>query len=250
MRLIGDYRHSVGLEDSSTMSPDVLEAKITAAAKRQAFAALGAWIDRLRRWDIFVTCTFRPIVRRDSNRCGFARQELGLKDYARLPLFVDAEKSFRSLGARDFELRLVSRTPSENYVRGFFNRFRLKLQRDLGTPISFWTGFEAGPISGQNHFHALIGGRGLRDSRRTELWEWLHRHAGRSLVLPFEPDRGAGWYLALAYVGKRPLGWDCHVHGRSRLTRTPTVCGGGRDVVRSASMPRSFFHATCQRWHR
>jgi hypothetical protein len=250
MTAICENRYMTGIDSNPDVTPQQLEAKMAQTLKRQAFLDLGRWIDSLRRWDIFVTCTFRPIVRRESNARGFARLELALKNYARLPLFKDQEKLLYSLRARDFELRLASRTPSEGYVRAFFNRFRSKLRRDLGTPISYWTGFEAGPISGQNHFHSLLGARSLRELRRTELWDWLHRHSGRSLVLPFERERGAGWYLALAYVGKRPLGWDCHVHGRSRLTRTPAKCSGGHEVVLSADMARPFFHATCPRWHR
>lgn len=249
MKAIADYRRSIGLDSEATMTPALLEAKLAETAKRQAFHDIGAFVDGLRRWDLFVTATFRPIVRREANPRGLAKVELGLKHYAPLPLFREQQKNLTDLRARDFELRRISRSPSEGFVRRFFTNFRLKLQRELGTPVSYFTGFEASPLSGQNHFHALLGARGLEDVSRKELWQWLFDNAGRSLILPFERDRGAGWYLGLAYVGKRPLGWDFHVHGRSRLTRD-SASGGGHDVATSAVMPRPFFHATLGRWHR
>jgi hypothetical protein len=250
MQALANFRRLVGVDDGAMLTPAIVEAAIASTSKRQAFLEIGDFVDGLRRWDLFATVTFRPLVRREANPRGLARLELAVKNYERLPLFRGAEQNYPQLSCRDFEYRLASRTASENYVRGFFDRFRRKLQRDLGTPVSYFVGFEAGPSSGQNHFHALLGARGLRDIRRRDLWEWLHANAGRSLILPFERERGAGWYLAVGYVGKRPLGWDCHVHGRLRLRRKPTGNAGGRDVVPSADMERPFFHATCPRRHR
>src|SRR5262249_51876267 len=156
-----------------------------------------------------------PIIRRRRNSRGFAAIETSLKD-----------PSVTSLRASDFTERLSSHSPSEGYVQRFFQDWMQRLGNGLAARVDFFVGFEAGCVSGANHFHSLLAADGLREQMRLEaelllrarergksvqefvlneellLWGYLYRTAGRSLVLPFDPGRGAGWYIAAAYVGK------------------------------------------------
>jgi hypothetical protein len=151
----------------------------------------------------------------------------------------------RTVGARDFTSRLASHTPSEGYVQRFFNDWTEKLTAALLSRIDFFVGFEAGRTSGANHFHALLAadelrdqldketellrryrekGKSLQDYLRNEdllLWGYLYRTAGRSLVLPFDSNRGAGWYIAASYVGKNQQGWDVSIGNRALIRRRP-----------------------------
>ena len=233
------YRRAIGLDDSAPVQ----------LLPNQVFQEMGAWVDSLCRFDLFVTATFRPVTRRYANPRGLALVEGAALSEA--PVTSMDGPVLRGLSSTDFGIRLASHSPSRGYVEGFFHKFRRRLQRDLKSPVRYFVGFEAGRLSGANHFHALLGAARLRDSSRKELFEWLFKNAVRSLVLPFEPARGAGWYLAAAYVGKRPLGWDVHVPGRTHLIPRPSgaICGG-HEVVRSAELPRPFFHMTHPRWHR
>ena len=89
-------------------------------------------------------------------------------------------------------------------------------------------------------------GKSARDFSQNEgllLWGYLHRTAGRSLLLPFDPGRGAGWYVAAAYVGKKQLGWDVSVGDVARRPRSPTK-GGSLDLMKSAEVGRDFYHMT------
>lgn len=229
-----NYRLSIGLD------PELPR------ASNSVFLAQGEWIDRLAPWEMFITATFRPVRRRWGNPRGFAAVESIVTDAHRASMF-------RSLRSTDFQTSLASRSPSPQYVSGFFDRFIHSLQEDLKCRLSYFVGFEAAPLSGMNHFHALISTARADapfDFWRKGVWAWLHRQAGRSLVLPFEKDRGAGWYLAAAYVGKRPLGWDVHIHGRTHLMRRPNPGGHRLPVVPSAECPRDCFHLSLPKWHR
>jgi hypothetical protein len=90
---------------------------------------IGDWVDSLayeklgRPWDIFVTGTFRPITRRWRNPRGFAAIETSLKD----PCVM-------KLQAGDFAERLASHSPSEEYVRRFFESWIKRLSERLPVP--------------------------------------------------------------------------------------------------------------------
>lgn len=251
-----DYRISIGL-------PGIGEFQ-----RPPKIEQIGAWVDALayeklrRPWDIFVTGTFRPIVRRWRNPRGFAAIETSVR-----------EPSLTSLQARDFTERLSSHSPSEEYIRRFFDEWIQRLSDGLSTRVDFFVGFEAGRVSGANHFHSLLAAEGLREQMTLEgelllrarearksvqefvlneellLWGYLYRTAGRSLILPFDPGRGAGWYIAAAYVGKKQLGWDISVGDQARIPRQPKN-GGAVDVAKSASLTRDSYHMTLTRWHR
>jgi hypothetical protein len=154
-----------------------------------------------------------------------------------------------TLSSSDFIQGPVSCTPSAAYVQGFFSRWVEGLTQKLLQRVDYFVGFEAGTQSGANHFHALVAAEGLRDYSRKELWQELFDSAGRSLVLPFDPGRGAGWYLAAAYVGKKQLGWDVSVGNRALISPRPAR-GGGQDLALSPALPSRRFHSTLERWHR
>ena len=218
----------------------------SATQPSERFRVTGAWLDGLAPWDIFVTGTFRHRPCLMPGPRSLARMESVPFDgkYSRPATFCG------SFPAHDFSLRPQMRPVSERYVRGTFDRFRRFLQRTLRAPVSYDVGFEAGMISGQAHFHALLQARGLREIRRDELWRILFDNFGCALVLPFEPERGAGWYFAAAYVGKRSLGWDVHIPGRSHLRNFPARGGRSASVAPSACLPRSFFRVHPKGWHR
>jgi hypothetical protein len=90
----------------------------------------------------------------------------------------------------------------------------------------------------------------LCEVRRDELWRILFDNFGCALVLPFQRERGAGWYLASSYIGKRPLGWDVHVPGQSHLRNLPGTGGRAVSVAPSANLERSFFRVHPRGWHR
>jgi hypothetical protein len=229
-----NYRISIGLDPEIPSGPNPM------------FSTMGEWIDGLAAYQMFITCTFRPIRRRWGNPRGFAALENTVKN----PRIVSGFRTHRST---DFQSSLASRSPSLQYVTGFYERFICSLQRDLRCHLSYFVGFESGVASGMNHFHAFVSlarADAPFDFWRKGIWAWLHRHAGRSLVLPFEKDRGAGWYLAAAYVGKRPLGWDVHIHGRTHRARRPKPGGHALSVVPSAFCGRDHFHLSLPRWHR
>jgi hypothetical protein len=253
-----EYRMSVGL------------APVAELERPAKIIQIGEWVDELanekvgRPWDLFVTATFRPITRRWRNPRGFAAVETGLSR---------SDASARSIEARDLTLRLASQSPSAGYVQRFFYDWTQRLTSGLLSRIDFFVGFEAGRISGANHFHALVAADGLRKQleRETELlrlyreaarplqeyvrndelllWGYLYKTAGRSLVLPFDVGRGAGWYIAAAYVGKKQLGWDVAVGNRALIAHRPRK-GGNVDLTKSPELRRDLYHMTLQRWHR
>jgi hypothetical protein len=227
-RALQDYRLAVGLTPVAPFE------------RPKTIVEIGGWVDRLRPWDLFVTATFRPQVRRWKNRAGFAALETGIARGAELR---------STLSSRDFTQRLASHTPAAGYVQRFFSGWIEGLTQTLHQRVDYFVGFEAGTQSGANHFHALLAADGLRDYPRKELWQELFDSAGRSLVLPFDPGRGAGWYLAAAYVGKKQLGWDISVGNRALIAARPTP-GGGHDLTHSPALPRWSFHSTLGRWHR
>ena len=253
------YRISIGL-------PAVAEFQLPPKTQQ-----IGEWVDGLayehlgKPWDVFVTATFRPMIRRWSNGRGFAELETCV---------ARGDGSPRSLGLRDYGERLASHSPSQDYVQRFFGDWTERLAQGLKCRLDFFVGFEAGRVSGANHFHALLAadtppgtaeesrlqlfrryrqaGKSVREFARNKdllLWGYLYRTAGRSLILPFDPGRGAGWYIAAAYVGKKQLGWDISI-GDQALRKSAPAKGGIIDRTKSAELTRDLYHMTHTRWHR
>jgi hypothetical protein len=227
-KALQDYRLSIGL-------PPVAEFE-----RPKRIVEIGGWVDCLRLWVLFVTATFRPMRRRWKNPAGFRALETVIRKGCEM---------HSTLSSSDFIQGPVSCTPSAAYVQGFFSRWIEGLTQKLLQRVDYFVGFEAGTQSGANHFHALVAAEGLRDYSRKELWQELFESAGRSLVLPFDAGRGAGWYLAAAYVGKKQLGWDVSVGNRALISPRPAR-GGGQDLALSPALPSRRFHSTLERWHR
>jgi hypothetical protein len=251
---LAKYRKSIGL------SPE-----LPTEVRSTRFVQSGEWVDSLADWDLYATVTFEPSPRRAPNSRGFARVETRLRR--------GAGHSAR-LAAGDLETGLSTTTPGMDGVQAFFSRWIYDvLTPVLLTRVDYYVGFEAGRLTGINHFHALLAGQGLRERFEQErnawrqaqaagiaarefcrnrdyvLWPFLFREAGRSAVAPFVPALGAGWYLAATYIGKKQLGWDVSVGNRALVEHRPAR-GGGMDVARSAELPRSIMHNTLGRWHR
>jgi hypothetical protein len=255
-----NFRQSIGL--TPIPGPD--------SQRPPRIQQIGRWVDEVchekldKDWDIFVTGTFRPMFRRWRNPKGFAAVETSVQK---------ANPSSRTLHARDFREKLASHSPSEGYVQRYFYEWIQHVSQGLSTRVDFFVGFEAGRNSGANHFHALMAANQLQERLTQEaelfrqyrekqrsvaefvrnddllLWGYLYRTAGRSLILPFDPGRGAGWYIAAAYVGKKQLGWDISIGNESLIPRRPAP-GEGRDLTISPGLARSFYHNTLTRWHR
>lgn len=83
-----------------------------------------------------------------------------------------------------------------------FERFGRWLRRE-GNPAAGW--FYAHEVGsyGRLHLHALVGGLEPYTSRRA-LWRWWFDHYGRAQILPFDPGRGAAYYVS-KYVTKGEL---------------------------------------------
>jgi hypothetical protein len=233
------YRESIGLPPDLPLRTD------------PRFREMGAWVDGIAAWEIFLTTTFRPVIRRWGNPKGFAH----LESIVDKPSAHSSLQRIATVGIStgDIKSRLLSASPSALYVEGFFHRFIRSLENDLHCRISYFVGFEAGKFSGTNHFHALLAlsrAEGDFEFYRRGLWNWLFKNAGRSQVLPFLKDRGAGWYLTAAYVGKKQLTWDVHIDGKSHRTRRSKPGGRLDSIVPSPDLPRDSFHQSLQRWHR
>jgi hypothetical protein len=255
-KALQEYRISIGL-------PAVAEFQCP-----PKIIQIGEWVDQLsyqhlgKPWDFYVTGTFRPIIRRWRNPKGFAAVETYVQR---------AEDQARNIESHDIKERLASRSPSQGYVQRFFYDWTERLARGLQSRVDFFVGFEAGKLSGANHFHALLAANNLKQQMEHEaelfrgaraagqssrqfaenkgllLWGYLYRTAGRSLVLPFDAGRGAGWYIAAAYIGKKQLSWDVSM---GEHAESSPVHGGATDLTRSAELPRQFYHITLGRWHR
>src|SRR5713226_8339884 len=136
------YRRMIGL-------PDVVPRAMQVSER---FKVTGAWLDGLVPWDILLTATFRHRPRRLPGPRGLARVE-SIPSNGRFARPASLRGSF---SVNDFSLRLQMRPAPEQYVRHTFDRFRRFLQRTVRAPVAYDVGFEAGMLSGQAHFHALL----------------------------------------------------------------------------------------------
>lgn len=243
------YRERLGLPPELPVQP------------KPYFAEIGQWADRLalqelgKPWNLFVTTTFVPVKQEVPNRYGLLIRERYIRSLGNVISDRGAGdvriiSHVRPISSRDFSERIATHTPSAGYVERKFSEFHNLLEARLHTRVSYLVGFEAGKLTGANHYHALLAAPGLEKiSRMEELRPFLQKHYGRSLVLPFEPERGAGWYLAASYIGKTRLWWSVDVGIGRRVKHRPKK-GGGQDVAVSPELPRDLYRLTHPRWHR
>lgn len=98
-----------------------------------------------------------------------------------------------------------------------------------GAPhLSYFVGHEVGGAGGRLHLHGLLGGLPPVDSRRG-VWKWWHKRYGRAQVLPYDPEKGAAYYVS-KYVSKGLAEWDFDLTGFRRgpvpqLDFLRTSCG-------------------------
>lgn len=96
-------------------------------------------------------------------------------------------------------------------TRGFgsFTRWLRKDSPGLG----WFCAHEVGSF-GRLHLHALLGGMEPYTSRKA-LWKRWHDRFGRAQILPYDPGRGAAYYVA-KYVTKELSHYEIEAPRRTR----------------------------------
>jgi len=89
------------------------------------------------------------------------------------------------------------------------------LERKQGRPVGAFIALElhryrgnGDPASLVPHFHLLV--LNVAGVSRKAAWRYLYTRCGRSRIEPYNPDRGASYYIS-KYIGKECLGrgdWD------------------------------------------
>ncbi len=170
----------------------------------------------------------------------------------------DWGKFIASLAAWDWFLNPLSfrgRTPGfgppvSDLALSRITEFLLRIQSNAGVLIGWVTAEESGRLGGRYHCHALI--TGVRDLSRQFWQREAYRCFGRTRIVPFDPQRGAAFYVA-KYEGKLTgnieLGGFLKGRDLSKCVQSRSV-GGGQDGVESAPLLRSNFHSCLSRWHR
>jgi hypothetical protein len=128
--------------------------------------------------------------------------------------------------------------------------FLSRVQSDAGRLIGWVIAEEFGRLCGRYHCHALI--TGVRDLSR-QFWEReAYRCFGRTRIEPFDPQRGAAFYVAKyegRLTGQIDLGGFLKGRDLSRCDQSHSV-GGCRVVVESVPMPKGCYHMCLPRRHR
>ena len=175
---------------------------------------MGKFLDSVAPWDLYCHITYRPWPRRYINPRGF--------------------------------LSPIMDTPSPVRARRLIREFVELLETKINSRVDYFVGEELGKL-GRFHQHILLAGDGLRDLYRRELWEWWKKRAGRNRIEPFDPGKGAAYYLASAYPAKqtglnahRGLEWDLRVGNRPHISHPPKS-GGKIILVPSVNLSRDFF---------
>lgn len=94
-------------------------------------------------------------------------------------------------------------------------------------PPYWFRGREPNPYRYGTHFHALIGNVPERVSRREAWRRWFDAH-GMARVEPYDPARGAGWYVS-KYVVKQLGDWTFSENAGAWMK--------GSDSERAAEIP-------------
>lgn len=137
--------------------------------------------------------------------------------------------------------------------------------RDLGkmagAPIGFVIGEEFGPLGNRFHCHLLVCG--VSHLSRRFWWYEAYRRFGRARILPFDPKRGATFYvskyvaktLGEIHLGGTLAGCDLSKVGRFDdedffLTNCEQRVRAGCEIAHSAALPKEFYRLGLGRWHR
>jgi hypothetical protein len=124
------------------------------------------------------------------------------------------------------------------------------IQRATCKPVGWVIGEDFGRLGGRFHCHSLV--TGVADQYRKFWWAEAFRRFGRTLIEPFDRERGAAFYAA-KYAAKQLGG----LHFGGTLAgvelsdlEIPSSRGGGKTVVTSADLPKTYFRLGLGRWHR
>lgn len=138
-------------------------------SKKEVLTEWGDWLSRTWRWDWWVTLTYDP-KRVPSSNGTHTAVGWGLSDRHFHDWLAD------SVGDSESAESII---PSVYWLRGR----------------------EPNPWRYGTHFHALIGGVPMGTSRQRAWGAWFKEH-GLARIEPYDPTRGAGFYVS-KYVVKQ-----------------------------------------------
>lgn len=215
--------------------------------RRELANAFGSFIGALAEWDWFIN----PITFRDRGSPTSAHVS------SPRPLVRSENRTLH-----EPDLRFACWSPSTRYnirhgppvpeaALANILRYLGDLQIAAGKPIGWVIGEEFGRIGGRYHCHLLVAG--VRELRRDVWWERGFQQFGRIRIEPFDPTRAAAFYTAKyaakqlggLHFGGTLAGVNLDALGAPKLRN-----GRGVVVVRSAALPRKFFHLCLPRRHR
>lgn len=211
--------------------------------RRKLAWAFGGFIANLARWDWFLTLTFR-----DRTLRGEARASTELRRHGKVAICrPDARLVNYQLSSR-YSPRSGPPVPAVA-LRGIEQWF-MGLQAMARSPVGWVIAEEFGRTGGRWHCHALV--TGVSRLHRKSCWQEARRRFGYARIVPFDPARGAPFYVA-KYAG-RPSG-QIHFGGTlagtdlSQWEVSPAE-GGGCDVAVSVPLPKNCYHMTLPCRHR
>jgi hypothetical protein len=123
--------------------------------------------------------------------------------------------------------------PSPERAHRMFRQFVCDIERAAGCLVGWFAVDEYGMINGRFHIHALVSN--VAHLRRLYWMDEWDRRAGYARILPYDPQRGAGYYLG-KYMCKQFGYWDMS-DPKALLAYQPVLPGalGGKGVVCGAS---------------
>jgi hypothetical protein len=140
--------------------------------------------------------------------------------------------------------------PCSDEALAYLGAYFADVQRTAGKPIGWVIGEEFGPLGNRYHCHALV--TGVAHLWRRFWWAEAFRRFGRTLIEPFDRERAATFYAA-KYEAKQLGG----LHFGGTLAgvvlsdlEIPSSPGGGKTVLTSAHLPKTYFRLGLGRWHR
>lgn len=149
-------------------------------------AAWGRWLTDSFDWDWWVTLTFDRMRTGDSDRLYGDRRDGQQRTGGK---FAPGSASHTLVGWQQ---------SSASWDRWLSTIADERARDGLREPFWF-RGREANPNHRGTHFHALIGG--VSDLSRRDAWRSWFEAQGVARIEPYDPRRGAGWYVA-KYVVK------------------------------------------------
>ena len=91
------------------------------------------------------------------------------------------------------------------------NRWLEWIRKEGSPDVAYFVAHELGNVGGRLHLHGLLGNLTAYTSRKA-LWDRWFKQYGRAQVLPYDPERGAAYYVS-KYVTKELAHWDFDLNG-------------------------------------